>query len=137
MRSVPTRVIPLVSALGLAVALPACSDIIQDVSPFSEKQARCDLRPVDSQCTDVRKFKGPTLATFQGVCGSLTSAKKGATGYQEEATCDSVASLGGCQSTSSDGSVQTNWYYAGDKYKTADDTKKECSGGQSWVAPAP
>ncbi len=123
-------VVMVVPALG-------CSDIIQDASPFSEQEARCDLRPVDPQCTDVRKFKGPSLATFQGVCGSLTSAKKGATGYAEDAKCDSAASLGGCQTTNGDGSVQTNWYYAGDKYKTVDDAKKECSGGQSWVAPAP
>lgn len=125
--------------LGLALVpmLAACSNLVQDASPFSEKQGRCDLRPVDPQCTDVRKFKGPSLVTFQGVCGSLTAAKKGATGYTEDATCDSAASLGGCQSTSGDGSVQTNWYYAGEKYKTADDAKKECSGGQSWVAAAP
>lgn len=116
-------------------AAAGCSDIVQDASPFDEKQARCDLRPVDAQCTDIRKFKGPSLVTFQGVCTTLKSAKPGATGYQEDATCPTPDMIGGCQTKNGDGSLQTNWFYKGDKYKTEDDAKKECDDSTSWVAP--
>lgn len=129
----PVRTSSLVAVLLLPAL--ACSDALQSANPFPEKQARCDLRPVDAQCTDVRKFQGPSLITFQGVCTSLSSAKAGAKGYEEGETCDSERSLGGCQSSSLDGTLQTNWYYAGEKYKADEDAKKECSGGQTWVAP--
>lgn len=45
--------------LGSMVPVLGCSDIVQNASPFSEQEGRCDLRPVDPQCTDLRKFKGP------------------------------------------------------------------------------
>jgi hypothetical protein len=123
------------AALAVLLFVGACSNLIQEASPFSEKQALCDLRPGKPQCTDVRKFKGPSLVTFQGVCGTLKASVQGATGYKEDATCPTADMLGGCQSESSDGSLQTNWFYKSDKYKTEDDAKKECDSGQKWVAP--
>lgn len=126
----------IVVAGGIAfVSLVGCSDIMQSASPFSEQEARCDLRPGKPQCTDVRKFKGPSLVTFQGVCGSLEAASKDATGYQEDATCPITDMWGGCQTENGDGSLQTNWFYKGDKYKTEEDAKKECDSNTKWVAP--
>ena len=98
------------------------------------KSAKCDLRPKRDQCTDIREFRGPSLATFQGVCETLKAAAGGAT-YAENATCDSAASLGGCQGSSSDGSKQTNWYYQGSKYADAAAAMMECESGQSFVGP--
>jgi len=124
--------------IAFAVSVPVLGgrrDIKKKTSPFSEQQALCDLRPGTPQCTDIRKFKGPTLTTFQSVCGSLTSAKKDATGYKEGATCPITEMLGGCQTTNGDGSLQTNWFYKSDKYKTEDDAKKECDSNTSWVGP--
>jgi len=118
----------------VAITIPglfACSSL----NPLPEKQASCDLRPADDQCTDLRKYKGATLVTFQGVCGTLTSAKPGATGYKEDATCPTSGMLGGCEADNGDGSVQTNWYYSGKKYKTADDVKMQCGSGQSFASP--
>jgi hypothetical protein len=43
--------------------------------------------------------------------------------------------LGGCQTKNGDGSLQTNWFYKSDKYKTEDDAKKECDSNTSWVGP--
>jgi hypothetical protein len=122
-------------ALACASLLTGCSDIVQNASPFDEKQARCDLRPGKPQCTDIRKFKGPSLVTFEGVCGSLKSASSNATGYQEDATCETAEMWGGCQTENGDGSLQTNWFYKGDKFKSEDDAKKECDDGTKWVAP--
>lgn len=121
--------------LLVLVSLTGCADLIQEASPFSEKQARCDLRPVDAQCTDIRKFVGPSLVTFEGVCSTLAAAKQGATGYKEGEVCPSAEMWGGCQTASSDGSLQTNWFYKGDKYKTEEDAKKECDDSTTWVSP--
>jgi hypothetical protein len=122
------------SACALFTLVSACSDLVQDASPFDEKQARCDLRPVDDQCTDIRKFKGPSLVTFQGVCSTLKASKPGATGYAENATCPSEDMWGGCQTANGDGSLQTNWFYKGDKIKTEADAKAKCDDA-TWVAP--
>jgi hypothetical protein len=117
----------------LAVFVPllaACSSL----NPLPEQQARCDLRPKADQCTDWREFKGVSLVTQQSVCTTLTQAKGGGT-YTADQVCDLTNSWGGCQTTSADGSKQTNWYYKGDKYKTIEDAKKECAGDQSFVGP--
>ncbi len=98
------------------------------------KSARCDLRPKRDQCTDLRSYRGPSLLTFEGVCDTLKTAAGGAS-YTEGATCDSSASLGGCQGSSSDGSKQTNWYYQGSKYADAAAAMGECESGQAWVGP--
>lgn len=121
--------------VGAVVAISGCSDIVQDASPFAEQQARCDLRPDQPQCTDLRKFKGPSLFTFQGVCGSLKVAYSGANGYLEGATCSTEDMWGGCRVDNMDGSQQTNWYYKSDKYKTEEDAKKECESSMTWTAP--
>ncbi len=123
-------------AAGFALVLiVGCSDIVQSASPFSEQEALCDLRPGKAQCTDIRKFKGPSLVTFQGVCTSLKAASKDATGYKEDATCPTAEMWGGCQTENGDGSLQTNWFYKGDSYKTEEDAKKECDSNTKWVAP--
>ena len=116
-------------------SIVGCSDIVQDASPFSEQQALCDLRPGKAQCTDIRKFKGPSLITFQNVCTSLEAASKNATGYKEDATCPVAEMWGGCQTENGDGSLQTNWFYKGDDYKTEADAKAECDSNTKWVAP--
>ena len=113
-----------------AVSCVGCGNLI----PLPSKDAKCDLRPRADQCTDLRGFKGPSLLTFEGVCTTLTKAKGGGT-YTENATCDSSASLGGCQSSSADGSKQTNWYYAGTKYANAAAAMAECDSGQTFVSP--
>jgi hypothetical protein len=125
------------SVVGLVgmVAIVGCSDIVQSASPFSEQQALCDLRPGTPQCTDIRKFKGPSLVTFQGVCGSLTAASKDATGYKDDATCPTAEMWGGCQTENGDGSLQTNWFYKSDKFKTEEDAKKECDSNTKWALP--
>jgi hypothetical protein len=126
---------PRIAAFSIVILGIACSDVIQTASPFSEKQALCDLRPGKPQCTDIRKFSGPTLATFQNVCNSLKASAKDATGYKEGQTCPVADMWGGCQSVSGDGSQQTNWFYKGDKYKTEADAKTECDSSSTWVGP--
>jgi hypothetical protein len=123
--------------IRLSFAVASLSLVLgcSSLNPLPEKQASCDLRPAEDQCTDLRKYKGATLATFQGVCGTLTAAKPGAAGYKEDATCPVTAMLGGCQADNGDGSLQTNWYYTGKKYKTADDVKMQCGSGQTFAAP--
>lgn len=121
--------------LGAVILSVGCSDALQSASPFSEKQARCDLRPGTPQCTDIRKFSGPSLATFEGVCGSLKSSKTDATGYAADEVCPNADMWGGCQTKNGDGSLQTNWFYKSDKYKTEDDAKKECDGDAPFVPP--
>lgn len=105
------------------------------LSPFGTREARCELRPARGQCTDIRDFPGPSLITFQGVCTTLTLAIDGGV-YQENARCDSAASLGGCQSASIDGTKQTNWFYA-PKYATTDEAKASCDDVNDYVAPGP
>jgi len=100
------------------------------------RDARCDLRPAEDQCTDVREFKGPSFATFQGVCTTLTAAIGGGS-YTEDARCDMTGVVAGCRTHNGDGSEQTNWFYAGDKYKTEADVREECSTGQELQAPEP
>ena len=112
-----------VSSCGLVDSLPS-------------RDARCDLRPAKDQCTDLREFKGPSFITFQGVCNTLTASIGGGS-YQEDARCDMTGVVAGCRAHNGDGSEQTNWYYAGAKYKTEADVKEECSTGQDVQAPEP
>jgi hypothetical protein len=123
------------ASIAVVVLSVGCSDLVQSASPFEEKEALCDLRPGKPQCTDIRKFKGPSLVTFQGVCTTLKAAVQGASGYKDDATCPTAEMWGGCQTENGDGSLQTNWFYKGDKYKTEDDAKKECDSNTKWVAP--
>jgi hypothetical protein len=120
---------------GVGVVVGGCSDALQSASPFSEKQALCELRPGTPQCTDIRKFSGPSLTTFESVCGSLKSSKQNATGYKEGETCPTADMIGGCQTKNGDGSLQTNWFYKSDKFKTEDDVKKECDSNAPFVGP--
>lgn len=100
------------------------------------RDARCDLRPAKDQCTDLRDFKGGSFITFQGVCTTLTAAIGGGT-YTEDARCDMTGVIAGCRAHNGDGSEQTNWYYAGEKYKTESDVREECASGQELQAPEP
>lgn len=110
----------------LVVALSGCGS-------FFQQQARCDLRPRNDQCTDIRDFIGPSLITFEGVCTTLIAAHDNEGSYTANARCDSENALGGCQSKSVEGSKQTNWYYAGDKYKTEDDVRAKCDDDTEFV----
>lgn len=125
--------LPFVFASSLVFV--GCADLVQSQSPFEEQEARCDLRPADAQCTDIRKFRGPSLVTFQGVCSSLTAAKGNATGYQEDATCPTEDMWGGCQTENGDGSLQTNWFYKSDKLATEEAAKAKCDSNTTWVGP--
>lgn len=89
----------------------------------------------DDQCTDTRNFKGPSLVTFEGVCTTLTKAKGGGT-YTAGQICDSASSLGGCQSSSADGSKQTNWVYAGTGHPDKASVQAECDSNQPYVDPS-
>lgn len=120
----------LALSLVTATFTLACSDVLD------EKQASCDLRPVEAQCTDIRKFSGPSLVTFQGVCESLKQGKPGVTGYKEDVTCPTAGMIGGCQSGSADGSLQTNWYYLGTEYPDEAAARAECESNQTWVGPS-
>jgi hypothetical protein len=125
-------------ALGLCLVLGsltfACSDALSDIHPLGTQDGRCDLRPKKDQCTDWRDFSGPSMATMQGTCSSLTSAQGGGS-WTEGARCDASGMWGGCQTKSADGTLQTNWLYKGDKYKTVDDAKAECDDA-TWVDPS-
>lgn len=126
----PARAVVLLGSMALVVGGAACS-----ASPFSEKQGRCDLRPADDQCTDWRKFSGPSMVAIQGTCSSLASAKPGAKGWEEGETCPTADMLGGCQTKSADGTEQTNWFYKGDDYKSADDVRTKCDQNTTFVTP--
>ena len=123
------RSISLLSAMVVVFASAGCNIL-------NARDARCDLRPNKDQCTDQRDFRGPSFFTFQGVCDMLKSAGGGGT-FTEDARCDMAGAIGGCQSSSADGTKQTNWYYSGTKYKTEADATAECDSGQSFVAPTP
>jgi hypothetical protein len=116
--------------LLVAVSSIGCGGLLA----LPSKSAKCDLRPKDDQCTDIRNFVGPSLVTFQGVCTTLTQAKGGGT-YTENATCDSSASLGGCQSGGADGSKQTNWYYKSSSIPDTAAAKAKCDSDQTFVDP--
>lgn len=79
------------------------------------------------------------MVTMQGVCTSLKASlptdKGTAAGWSEGSACNHAGALGGCQSSSADGSVMTNWFYQGATYKTAEDAQKECGSGQTFVNP--
>ena len=125
----------ILACASVAMTMVGCSDVVQSASPFPEQEARCDLRPGKPQCTDIRKFKGASLVTFQGVCNSLKASTANTTGYQEDATCPTAEMWGGCQTENGDGSLQTNWFYKGGEYKTEEDAKKECDSNTTWVGP--
>jgi hypothetical protein len=119
--------LPVLFALG-------CGDLL-DEAPLGIKQARCDLRPDRPQCTDIRNFKGPSLVTFEGVCSTLKAATMSGT-YEEGAICDLTEAWGGCQSSSIDGSKQTNWYYkGGTKYPDEASARAECEGARPGCRP--
>jgi len=123
----PTFLLPVLCTLGCEALL--------DEAPLGIKQARCELRPERPQCTDIRNFKGPSLATFEGVCGTLKVATKSAT-YEEGAVCDLTDAWGGCQSSGIDGHKQTNWFYKDDSsYPDEAAAKAECESGDTWVPP--
>jgi hypothetical protein len=112
----------------LSVSLLGCNPF----ASLPKRDARCDLRPADAQCTDLRDFVGPSFFTFQGVCTTLTAAKKGGT-YTEDARCDVTGSVGGCQSKDATGGQQTNWYYG----ISEADARAKCDSSSPFVPPTP
>lgn len=116
--------------VGLVGLAGCATDLVQKANPFPEQNVRCDYRPKKAQCTDWRKFQGPSTATMKGVCSSTPDAT-----YTEDATCPITDMLGGCQSESGDGSLQTNWYYKDDDTKTAEDVQKKCTEDKAKFVP--
>lgn len=112
----------------------AASSLLASCDVLGTKQARCDLRPNRDQCTDIRDFPGPSLVVFENLCGSLNQSAGGAS-YAEGEVCDLTGALGGCQSTSVDGTDQTNWYFPGARYPSSAEAMAECDSGQTWVTP--
>lgn len=100
------------------VGLIACS-AAEDLNPVPASNGRCDFRPKKPQCTDLRNYKAavPAEQVMKGICVEGTSS---------DGTCPVDGMLGGCQTANDSGSKQTNWYYSGEKYKSADDVKKQC-----------
>jgi hypothetical protein len=99
------------------------------------RSARCDMRPTTPQCTDWRNSLQPVWTTQEALCKTLGSTNVGGV-FTAGSTCDTAAMLGGCQVKAADGSLQTNWYYTSDKYKTKADAQKECDSDMSWVDPS-
>ncbi len=120
-------------ALGFA-SLAGCGDD-PVASTSTEKKAYCDLRPGTAQCTDLRKFNGPSLTSFQDLCTRLKTSSEDATGYLSGETCPVAEMLGGCQTVGSDGSLQTDWYYPSATVKTSEDVKLQCGAGTIFVPP--
>lgn len=107
----------------------ACS-AADDLNPLPTSNGRCDFRPKKPQCTDLRNYKAaaPAKTVMQGICVEGTA---------DEGTCSTDGMLGGCQSSNESGSQQTNWYYLGDKYKTVDDVKAQCTSDKAtFVGPS-
>lgn len=108
--------------MGIAVVvlgLVACS-AAEDLNPLPSTNGRCDFRPKKSQCTDLRNYKAavPAETVMKGICVEGTA---------DDSTCPIDGMLGGCQTANDSGSLQTNWYYTGETYKTVDDVKKQCT----------
>ncbi len=99
------------------------------------RDARCEMRPEREQCTDWRDFKGPSFATMEGVCATLKTANQGGV-FQVDARCDVTGSVGGCGSTSLDGTQQTNWFYP-PRFTSEAEVKEECGNGQEYIPPTP
>ncbi len=125
---------PFGVVLVLASGSPGCTDALGEATPFTKKAGRCDLRPKADQCTDWRDFAGPSMAAMEASCESLVSATGGGS-WTEGKRCDTTHMLGGCQTKSNDGTVQTSWYYHGAQYKTVDDARSECRSEARWVGP--
>lgn len=109
----------MVALSALLFGLVACS-AAEDLNPLPTSNGRCDFRPKKPQCTDLRNYKAaaPAKTVMQGICVEGTA---------NEGTCSTDGMLGGCQSDGGSGALQTNWYYLGDKYKTVDDVKAQCT----------
>lgn len=130
MLTVPSmRSFALFAFVALATVSIGCS-AAEDLNPLPTTNGRCDFRPKKPQCTDLRNYKAavPAQTVMQGICVEGTTAAE---------TCPTDGMLGGCQSDSGSGALQTNWYYSGDKYKTVDDVKKQCTDDKAtYVGPS-
>lgn len=94
--------------------------------------SRCELRPQQSQCTDVRNALPTTAAALGAVCSMLTLAYPDAGGFTNGKTCDTTASVGGCQTIQGDGAKQTNWFFPP---QTADGVRSDCGNSAKFVTP--
>ena len=99
-------------------------------SGLGKKDAKCDLRPSEAQCTDWRDFTGPSLVTIEATCQTLITAQGGGA-YAANKRCDNIGTQGGCQSVSADGTRQTNWYYD----VTEEVIRTKCDSNQTFVSP--
>jgi len=109
--------------------------LVSSCGVIGGRQARCDLRPASSQCTDWRNSLQPVFTTQEALCKTLGAAGAGGT-FTNGQTCSTTEMWGGCQVRAADGSLQTNWYYQGMEYKTKADAQKECTNSMQWVEPS-
>ncbi|MCU0700334.1 MAG: hypothetical protein MUC96_27815 [Myxococcaceae bacterium] len=117
---------PLIAAL--VVVSSACGLV-------PGRSARCDLRPQTPQCTDWRNNLQPVFATQQALCMTLGATSAGGV-FSEGQTCPTEEMWGGCQTRAADGSLQTNWYYKSEKYKTREAAQAECASAMTFVDPS-
>lgn len=115
------------AALTTLISLTGCG--------LGGRNARCDMRPSTPQCTDWRNSLTPVWTTQEALCRTLGATSAGGT-FAEGQTCPTTDMLGGCQSVQGDRSLQTNWFYKSDKYKTKDDARAECAGSMTFVDPS-
>lgn len=114
--------------VGVVIALSGCGIL-------GNRSARCDMRPQTPQCTDWRNSLQPVWTTQDALCKTLGTTGTGGT-FTENQTCSTTDMWGGCQVRAADGSLQTNWYYKSDKYKTKESAQAECEKAMSFVEPS-
>ena len=117
----------LAGLVGLLVVTSSCGVL-------GGRSARCDMRPMTPQCTDWRNNLQPTWTVQEGLCKTLGGTSVGGT-FAANQTCDTADMWGGCQVRLGDGSLQTNWYYKSDTYKTKESAQAECDSGMAFVDP--
>lgn len=117
----------LVASLAATVSVMSCGFL-------GGRNARCDMRPSTPQCTDWRNNLQPTWTVQEGLCKTLGGTSAGGT-FAANQTCDTADLWGGCQARLGDGSLQTNWFYKSDKYKTKESAQAECDKSMSFVDP--
>ncbi|MBE2254273.1 MAG: hypothetical protein IAE78_32385 [Myxococcus sp.] len=114
--------------VGLVMALASCG-------LAGGRSARCDMQPTTPQCTDWRNSLQPVWTTQEALCKTLGGTSVGGT-FTANQTCPTTEMWGGCQARMADGSLQTNWYYKSDKYKTKESAQAECASAMSFVDPS-
>lgn len=118
----------LAGLAGLLVLTSSCGVLMG-------RSASCDMRPMTPQCTDWRNNLQPVWTVQESVCKTLGGTGVGGT-FTQNQTCPTTDIWGGCQVRSAEGSLQTNWYYKSDKYKTKESAQADCDNGMTFVDPS-